>query len=100
MHGASFNVIIQLPGRICEGKIAVSHRRKSCAGGHLFLRGHSPKKDRNFASELKSVMNIHGLSDKNSVLLKLYKFGVKVFGIFVNYLYFPKNTEPDTAIIM
>jgi hypothetical protein len=55
------------------------------------LHGHSPKKGGNFALELKSGMNIHGLSDKNSVLLKLYKFGVKVFGIFVNYLYFPEE---------
>ena len=31
-------------------------------------------------------MNIHGLSEENSVILKIYKFYEELFGFFVDYL--------------
>ena len=47
-------------------------------GSRVYIAG-------NFRQRSKTCMNIHGLSEENSVLLKLYKFNGSVFGFFVDY---------------
>ena len=60
------------------------HRACSCIQRNYTFT--EPECEGKVAAIIKTGMNIHGLSEENSVILKIYKFCEELFGFFVDYL--------------